>query len=191
MVKPLKMGFLQERIVPKKSVFTRDFSVFCFGIPWGRCLAPKASALPVVTKVQTALVTSLVFTKSLPLLMPRFIRHRRRFGNVPNCATPRCAIFQFLTGSYIFNSYNCPTSKLLYQTKPKMSRPKSTKHKKPCIWQILSPNISWRIKNALLWQNNNSPHSSGKKDHLAKAVQMCSINNNTPVFAKRGFEYDN
>ena len=45
-VKPLKMGFLRERIVPKKSVFTRDFGVFCFGIPWGRCLAPKARALP-------------------------------------------------------------------------------------------------------------------------------------------------
>ena len=175
----------------KKVSIYKGFRAFEKPATENRLHAPKASALPVVTKVQTALVTSLVFTKSLPLLMPRFIRHRRRFGNVPNCATPRCAIFQFLTGSYIFDSYNCPTSKLLYQTKPKMSRPKSAKHKKPCIWQILSPNISWRIKNELLWQNNNSPHSSGKKDHLAKAVQMCSINNNTPVFAKRGFEYDN
>ena len=46
MVKPLEMGFLRERIVPKKSVFTRAFGVFCFGIPWGRCLAPKRRALP-------------------------------------------------------------------------------------------------------------------------------------------------
>ena len=45
-VKPLKMGFLRERIVPKKSVFTRAFGVVCFGIPWGRCPAPKARALP-------------------------------------------------------------------------------------------------------------------------------------------------
>ena len=28
-------------------MFTRDFGVFCFGIPWGRCPAPKASALPI------------------------------------------------------------------------------------------------------------------------------------------------
>ena len=33
-------------IVPKKSVFTRLFGVFCFGMPWGRCLAPKPGALP-------------------------------------------------------------------------------------------------------------------------------------------------
>ena len=45
-VKPLKMGFLRERIVPKKSVFTRAFGGFCFGILWGRCLAPKRRALP-------------------------------------------------------------------------------------------------------------------------------------------------
>ena len=45
-VKPLKMIFLRERIVPKKSVFIRAFGVFCFGIPWGRCPAPKARALP-------------------------------------------------------------------------------------------------------------------------------------------------
>ena len=45
-VKPLKMGFLRERIVPKKSVFTRGFGVFCFEIPLGRCLAPKRRALP-------------------------------------------------------------------------------------------------------------------------------------------------
>ena len=40
-VKPLKMGFLRERIVPKKSVFTRVFGVFCFGMPWGGVLLPK------------------------------------------------------------------------------------------------------------------------------------------------------
>ena len=45
-VKPLKMGFLRERIVQKKSVFVRLFGVFCFEILLGRCLAPKASALP-------------------------------------------------------------------------------------------------------------------------------------------------
>ena len=44
-VKPLKMGFLRERIVPEKSVFTRDFGVFHFEIPRGRCLTPKAGAL--------------------------------------------------------------------------------------------------------------------------------------------------
>ena len=44
-VKPLKMESLRERIVPKKSMFTRVFGVFCFGIPWGRCLAPKPPAL--------------------------------------------------------------------------------------------------------------------------------------------------
>jgi len=32
---------------------------------------------------------SLKLAKLLPLLLPRFIRHRRRFGNVPNCATLR------------------------------------------------------------------------------------------------------
>ena len=45
-VKPLKMGFLRESIMPKKSVFVRLFGVFCFEIPLGRCLAPKARALP-------------------------------------------------------------------------------------------------------------------------------------------------
>ena len=45
-VKPLKMGFLQERIVSKKSVFTRGFGVFRDFIMRGRCLAPKARALP-------------------------------------------------------------------------------------------------------------------------------------------------
>ena len=45
-VKPLKMRFLRERIVPKKSVFTRAFCVFCFEIPWMWCLAPKAGTLP-------------------------------------------------------------------------------------------------------------------------------------------------
>ena len=45
-VKPLIRRILRERIVPNKSVFTRAFGVFCFEIPWGRCLAPKASALP-------------------------------------------------------------------------------------------------------------------------------------------------
>ena len=37
---------MRESRVPKKSVFTRGFGVFCFGIPWGRCPAPKPSALP-------------------------------------------------------------------------------------------------------------------------------------------------
>ena len=45
-VKPLKMRFLQERIVPKKSMFVRAFSVFRFEMPWRRCLAPKRRALP-------------------------------------------------------------------------------------------------------------------------------------------------
>jgi len=45
-VKRLIMRILQESRVPKKSVFVRLFGVFCFEIPWGRCLAPKASALP-------------------------------------------------------------------------------------------------------------------------------------------------
>ena len=46
MVKPLLQRILRESRVPKKSVFTRLFVVFCFGIPWGRCLAPKRRALP-------------------------------------------------------------------------------------------------------------------------------------------------
>ena len=45
-VKPLLLRILRESRVPKKSVFTRLFGVFCFGIPWGRCPAPKAPALP-------------------------------------------------------------------------------------------------------------------------------------------------
>ena len=45
-VKPLIMRILRESRVPKKSVFTRVFGVFCFGMPWGRCPAPKPSALP-------------------------------------------------------------------------------------------------------------------------------------------------
>ena len=40
-VKPLKMGFLQERIVPKKSVFTRAFSVFASEYLGGGVLLPK------------------------------------------------------------------------------------------------------------------------------------------------------
>jgi len=44
-VKPLIMRILRESRVPKKSVFTRAFGVFCFGIPWGRCPAPKPPAL--------------------------------------------------------------------------------------------------------------------------------------------------
>ena len=87
------MGFLRERIVPKKSVFTRAFGVFCFEIPLGRCLAPKASALPVVTKAQTAFVTSLVFAKSLPLEKSPLVCHRQRSIFLPNCATPRFDAF--------------------------------------------------------------------------------------------------
>ena len=45
-VKPLIMRILRESRVPKKSVFTRAFGVFCFGMPWGRCPAPKCGAIP-------------------------------------------------------------------------------------------------------------------------------------------------
>ena len=40
------MRILRESRVPKKSVFTRAFGVFCFGMPWGRCPAPKCGAIP-------------------------------------------------------------------------------------------------------------------------------------------------
>ena len=55
-VKPLKMGFLREKIVPKKSVFTRDLGVFHFEIPWGRCLAPKPGALPTALHPATTIL---------------------------------------------------------------------------------------------------------------------------------------
>ena len=74
-VKPLEMGFLRESRVPKKSVFSRDFSQYLQGF-WGDLLfarsaslpagatrrlhAPKASALPVVTKVQAAVACALL-----------------------------------------------------------------------------------------------------------------------------------
>ena len=45
-VKPLLLRILQESRVPKKSMFTRLFSAFDFGKPWGRCPAPKRRALP-------------------------------------------------------------------------------------------------------------------------------------------------
>ena len=45
-VKPLKMGILRERIVPKKSVFVRLFGIFRDFIMRGRCPAPKRRALP-------------------------------------------------------------------------------------------------------------------------------------------------
>ena len=45
-VKPLFLKNLRENILLKKSVFTRLFSVFRNLITMGRCLAPKARALP-------------------------------------------------------------------------------------------------------------------------------------------------
>jgi len=45
-VKQLFTAILKGSIVPKKSMFTRLFSVFDFGKPWGRCPAPKPGALP-------------------------------------------------------------------------------------------------------------------------------------------------
>ena len=62
-VKPLEMGFLRERIVPKKSVFTRDFGVFCFGIPWGRCPAPKASALPIAPHLEKTILLTCNYSR--------------------------------------------------------------------------------------------------------------------------------
>ena len=106
-VKPLKMGFLRERIVPKKSVFTKAFGVLCFGIPWGRCPAPKAralptalhpeilnsylylrlsAALPVVTKPLTSQGSSL--GKSLPLLIARFVTRGVRSQTSPTSLHP-------------------------------------------------------------------------------------------------------
>ena len=73
-VKPLKMIFLRERIVPKKSVFTRAFGVFCFGIPWGRCPAPKPGALPIALHLdgektyEIVVLTELVKIVVKPLL---------------------------------------------------------------------------------------------------------------------------
>ena len=46
-VKPLFTAISRESRVPKKSVFTRAFGVFCFLGECGRCPAPKASALPI------------------------------------------------------------------------------------------------------------------------------------------------
>ena len=45
-VKPLFTAILKEGILPKKPMFTRVFSVFRNFIMSGRCLAPKAGALP-------------------------------------------------------------------------------------------------------------------------------------------------
>ena len=63
-VKPLKMGFLRERIVPKKSVFTRAFGVFCFEMPLGRCPAPKPGALPTALHPE---IVRVIFCCSCPL----------------------------------------------------------------------------------------------------------------------------
>jgi hypothetical protein len=106
-VKPLKMGFLRERIVPKKSVFIRVFGVFCFGTPWGRCLAPKARALPTALHPDKFILLrscplrfllqlrlcrrvqcALDLAKLLPLLFPRFFRHRRRSETSPTALHP-------------------------------------------------------------------------------------------------------
>ena len=46
-VKSLFKAILKGSIVPKKPMFTRVFSVFRDFIMRGRCLAPKASALPI------------------------------------------------------------------------------------------------------------------------------------------------
>ena len=53
-VKPLFLKNLRENILLKKSVFTRLFGVFRNLITMGRCLAPKARALPVATKTLTS-----------------------------------------------------------------------------------------------------------------------------------------
>ena len=45
-VKPLFLKNLRENILLKKSVFTRLFGIFWYFIMRGRCLAPKARALP-------------------------------------------------------------------------------------------------------------------------------------------------
>ena len=82
-------------LLPKLARYQlRHTSILCLVVFERNCplLYLQTRALPVVTKARTAFVTSLVLAKSLPLLMPRFIRHRRRFGNVPNCATPRLDI---------------------------------------------------------------------------------------------------
>ena len=72
-VKPLLLRILQERIVSKKSVFVRVFGVFCFGIPWGRCLAPKRRALPaaphpdrVLDCLEQAQLSACLFDFALP-----------------------------------------------------------------------------------------------------------------------------
>ena len=44
-VKPLKMGFLREKIVPKKSVFTRRFSQCLQGL-FGFCSLARSALLP-------------------------------------------------------------------------------------------------------------------------------------------------
>ena len=115
-VKPLKMGFLRERIVPKKSVFTRVFGVFCFGIPWGRCLAPKPGALPsalhpdyLIFKILTGFGLACGLGHLADLTVPRTViqcrsvarnaRYLRHPGSKPPslrglahtiCATSRC-----------------------------------------------------------------------------------------------------
>jgi len=66
-VEPLEMGFLRERIVPKKSVFTRVFGVFCFGTPWGRCLAPKAPALSTAPRPEIVFIIISHFADALTL----------------------------------------------------------------------------------------------------------------------------
>jgi hypothetical protein len=99
-VKPLFLKNLRENILLKKSVFARLFGVFRNLITMGRCLAPKARALPVVTKPLASQGSSI--GKSLPRLVARFITRRVRSQTFPTTLHPEVtAKFVVLQHTYI------------------------------------------------------------------------------------------
>ena len=82
----LRLGHLAALTIHRIVIHSRSAVRFAHYL---QHLAPKASALPVATKPLPSCAEPLGIAKLLPLLTPRCIRHRRYFGDVPNCATPR------------------------------------------------------------------------------------------------------
>ena len=127
MVKPLFLKKLRGNILPKKSVFTRLFGVFRNLITMGRCLAPKARALPTALHPDyLILIYFLQLSAALPvatktLTSPRLVNRQvaatpycslhhpqGALANVPNCATSRkniSATFDIITD--LFLSVKC------------------------------------------------------------------------------------
>ena len=85
-VKPLLKGLFLFLKCTEKSMFTRLFGVFCFGIPWGRCPAPKRRALPAAPHPEV--YCQIIITKKL-----LFVKRWQGFFVSIFCGGFLCAFF--------------------------------------------------------------------------------------------------